>query len=179
MGSYRQLTGQQTPPERPDRVKPVPEHYEGVSFPYRGTENHGVDPGNVDVDEHYEFAYEDEPQQIPTLPPEEEVDPVPVKVVQDSARERMDWRAARFLVKDVPQEIVGRHEKRKSLRIRVHGDTNPIYIGPDSGLRPYTGFRIPAGTELYPFSSTENVYAVADSGTEVEISVLYEFAVEL
>ena len=46
-------------------------------------------------------------------------------------------------------------------------------------MQPYTGYLIPAGAELYPIVSTEDIWAVSDSGTEVEISIMYEFAVEL
>lgn len=183
MGSYRQLTGMQTPPRRPDRVKPVPEHYDGENFPYRGTQTHGVQPpSDVDPGEYYENSAQDdgtELEDIPYVAPEEEPEPVPVRIVQKTARERLDWRAVRYSVTDQAQQILGRHEKRKSVRIRVHGDTDAIYIGNDSGLRTYTGYMVPAGTELFPISSTEDVWAIADSGKTVEISIMYEFGVEL
>jgi hypothetical protein len=177
---YRQLPGQADSPERePERVQPVPEHYEGVNFPYRGTEKHGVE---VPADARYgvlesDYAETEKPDEY--LEPEPEPEPIPVRVVNSTARERLDWRATRFLVKDTAAQILGRHEKRKAVRIRNHDATNPIYIGNDAGMQPYTGYLIPAGTELYPFLSTEDIWAVSDSGTEVEISIMYEFAVEL
>jgi len=183
MGSYKQLTGMQTSPNRPDRVKPVPDTPKGPSFPYRGTETHGVAPtGSIDYDQYYETqVWDDGPDEIPVLKPEEEPEPVPVRIVQGSARERLEWRATRLSVNgDGPAlQLVGRHDKRRSLRIRVHGDTDPLYIGSDNNVRPYTGYLVPAGTELMPVYSTEEVYATAEPGTTVEVSVMYEYGVEL
>jgi len=176
---YRQLPGQADSRDRePERVQPVPEHYKGVNFPYRGIELHGVE---VPEDAHYdtrEFQYE---EQEPTeyMSPEPEPEPVLVKVVRETARERLDWRVIRFNVNERAQQIAGRHETRKTLRIRNHDETNAIYIGNDAGLQSYTGYLIPAGAELYPFCSTEDVWAVCESGATAEISILFEFAVEL
>jgi len=183
---YRQLPGQADSPDRePEKVKPVPEHYEGVNFPYRGTEKHGVE---VPKDAHYdtrEFQYDEDEDEIDYLPEEPEPDPIPVKVVTDTARERLDWRAIRFRVTDVPQQILGRHDRRKAVRIKNHGllngepNTTPVYIGNDPGLRPYTGFEIAPDEVLYPFLSTEDVWAVAPAGKQTELSIMIEFAVEL
>lgn len=177
--AYRQLPGQADSPDRePERVKPVPESYEGVNFPYRGTEKHGVEvPSDAEYNTR-EFQYEEESPDT-YMEPLPEVEPIPVRVVNSTARERLDWRATRFLVKDTAAQILGRHDRRKAVRIRNHDATNPIYIGNDAGMQSYTGYLIPAGAELYPFLSTEDVWAVSNSGTEVEISIMYEFAVEL
>lgn len=182
---YRQLPGQAESPDRePERVKPVPERYAGVNFPYRGVEKHGVEvPEDAEYDTR-EFQYEEEDVEE-YLPAEPEPDPIPVKVVTDTARERLDWRALRFRVTETPQQILGRHDKRKAVRIKNHGlldgqaNTTPIYIGNDAGLRPYTGYELAPGEVLYPFLSTEDVWAVAPDGEESEISILIEFAVEL
>lgn len=188
MGSYRQLLGMAAPAkDRKDRVTPVEEHYEGTNFPYRGTEPHGVEPTpGVEYGDVQNEYTTDAATKIAYLPEPKEDDPVAVKIVQGAKRERLDWRALRFFVTDVPQEIVGRHEKRRSLQIYVHekkndgtDNTDPIFVGPDSGLRPYTGFRIPAGSTMDTLHTTENVYAVCESGKTVEISIVYEYGVEL
>lgn len=180
MGSYRQLTGQQTPPDRPDRVAPVAEAVEGTYFPYRGHETHGVPmPKNVDVDDYYETQEVDD-DEITYAPEIKEEDVIPVRLVQRTSKERLAFRAMRVVVDgDGPsRQIIGRHEKRRSLRIRVHGDTNPLYIGSDDNVRPYTGFLIPAGVEFGALTSTEAVYACANPGTQVEVSVIYEYGVD-
>lgn len=183
MGSYKQLLGMQKSPNRPDQVKPVPEHYEGENQPYRGTETHGVKPTEgVDAGAYYaEMQQDDGPDDVQYVAPDEELEPIAVRVVQKTSRERLSWRAVRFIVGDTPQQILGRHERRKNVRIRVHGalDGDPVYIGNESGLRPYTGYLIPAGTELYPFQSTEEIWAIADAGISVELSIMYDFGVEL
>lgn len=178
-GSYKQRKGQQTPPDRPDRVEPVEEHVKGVVFPYRGMEQHGVpQSASVNPEDYYdEEMVEDRPDEY--LPEQEEEVPVPVRIVQATSRERLEWRVSRFLVSENCQEILGRHEKRRHARIRVHGSSDPIYISPDNGVKPLTGYLIPAGTEFGPISSTENIYACADPTKTVEISIFYEFGVEL
>jgi len=190
MGSYRQLTGMQKSPDRPDRVAPLPEHYEGTNVPYRGTQNHGVEIPKDAEYETREFEFkQDETKPVYLPDPDNDIaEPIPVRIVQgESKRERLDWRAVRFIVQDVPQQILGRHEKRRNVVIRVHDvksdgtteNSDPIYLGNDSGLRPMLGFRIPAGAQFDSLRSTEDVWAVAEPGTQVEISIIYEFGVEL
>jgi hypothetical protein len=187
-GSYRQRPGQQTPPERPDRVTPVPDNPEGISFPYRGTQNHGVAPTKgVDTDEYYETQqWQDGPDSIDPSPPYKDEDPVAVRIVQgETARELLDWRPVRFRVTDQPQQLVGKLDKRRSVRIKVHGfldgeaNTHPVYIGNDAGLRPYTGYEIAAGETIDPMFTTQDIWAIANAGTSVEVSVLYEFGIDL
>lgn len=182
--AYRQLPGQADSPSRePERVQPVPEQYEGVVFPYRGTEQHGV---AVPDDARYntrEFQYpEESPDEY--LEPEPEPDPIPVRLVNRTARERLDWRSARIRVTDRAQTIVGRHDRRKRLRIKVHYqtdgvDSNPVWIGQDDSVKPYTGYQMDRGETLDPFTSTEDVWAICNPGESVEVSVMYEYAVEL
>jgi len=186
-GSYRQRPGQQTPIERPDRVQPVPEHVEGPEFPYRGSETHGVDP-TADPNAYYENTeWDDADDTEDPLPPLPEVDPIPVRIVQRDARERTEFRVQRFSVTDQVINLVGRHELRKNMRIRVHAfetdgitaNTDPVYIGADNGVKSYTGFEIAAGTTERDLTSTEDFWAICNPGTAVEISIYYEFGVGL
>lgn len=187
MGSYRQLTGMQTSPNRPDRVAPVPEHYEGSNIPYRGTETHGVPiPKDAEYDSR-EFEFKQDETKPGYLPdPDDAIhDPIPVRLVQgDSKRERLDWRALRYRVTDQGARILNRHEKRKNVRIKVHFqtdglDSKPVYLGNDSMVAPYTGFQLDRGETLFPFDSTEDVWAICNPGESVEISIMYTFGVEL
>lgn len=188
-GSYRQTRGQADSPERPDRVKPVPEHVEAPAFPYRGSETHGVPiPHGVDVQEYYENnTWEDGEDAEKPLPALIEEEPVPVRIVQKTGRELADFRTGRFVVTG-PQMILGRHDKRSTVYIKVNkfladgvtANTNPVYIGYDSGVQPYTGYRLDVGDNFPPIESTEAIWATVDAGvTAVEISVIYEFGVEL
>lgn len=191
-GSYRQRKGQAASPERPDRVKPVPDEIKGPNYPYRGSNTHGVDqgPAGADPEAYYENDEWDDganATEIGYLPDEKIEDPVPVRIVSATGRERRDWRATRVVVTDQAQQILGRHDKRLRTVITVHpfaadettANTNPIYIGNDAGLRQYTGYRIGAGTTFDTLMSTEDVWAIAPVGTTVEVSVITEFGVEI
>lgn len=188
-GSYRQRKGMQTPVDRPDRVKPVPDEIEGPNFPYRGAQTHGVDQG-PNPNEYYENEQWDDgasATEMGYLPDEKIEEPVPVRIVSATGKERRDWRATRVVVTDQAQMILGRHDKRLRTVITVHpfaadettANTNPIYIGNDAGLRQYTGYRIGAGTTFDTLMSTEDVWAIAPVGTTVEVSVITEFGVEI
>lgn len=182
--AYRKLPGQATGPSRePERVQPVPEHYQGVNFPYRGTEQHGV---AVPDDAHYntrDFQYpEEEPEKV--LPAVEEHEPIPVRIVNTSARERLDMRVARFRVTERAQQILGRLDTRKGVRIKVLSQTdgvasNPIYIGHDDSVKTYTGYEMTAGETIFPITTTEDIYAICAAGQTVEIAFMYEFSVPL
>lgn len=177
--AYRKLPGQADGPrDRPEAVQPVPEHYAGVNFPYRGTEQHGVAvPENAEYNTR-DFQYkEEEPEEY--LPGEPEPDPILVRVVQDYAREIRKLQVVRVPVSQQPQQIVGKNLARRSLRIRNTDATNAIYIGPDSNVNAVTGFKIPANSEPNPFVTTEAVYATTGDSTVVEVSALFEFVVEL
>jgi len=187
MGSYRQLTGMQKPPNRPDRLAPVPEHYEGTTLPYRGTETHGVPiPKDAEYDTR-EFEFKQDETKVAYLAnPDDSIDePIPVRLVQgESKRERLDWRPLRYRVTDRGQQIVGRHDKRRSLRIKVHFqtdgvDSKPVYLGPDSGVSPYTSFQLDRGETTDALYTTEEVWAICNPGESVEISIMYEYGVEL
>lgn len=188
-GSYRQRKGMQTPVDRPDRVKPVPDEIEGPNFPYRGAQTHGVDQG-PNPNDYYENEQWDDgasATEMGYLPDDKIEEPVPVRIVSATGKERRDWRATRVVVTDQAQMILGRHDKRLRTVITVHpfaadettANTNPIYIGNDAGLRQYTGYRIGAGTTFDTLMSTEDVWAIAPVGTSVEVSVITEFGVEI
>lgn len=190
-GSYRQRKGMQTPVDRPDRVKPVPDEIEGPNFPYRGAQTHGVDqsPGS-DPERYYENEEWDDgasASEMGYLPDDKIDEPVPVRIVSATGKERRDWRATRVTVGDVAQQILGRHDKRLRTVITVHpvlndgttANTDPIYIGNDAGLRPYTGYRIAAGNTFDQLQSTEDVWAIADPGKTIEVSIITEFGVEI
>lgn len=177
--SYRQTPGQaDAAPERPHAVPPVPEHYAGVNFPYRGVQTHGVD---VPKDAHYdtrEFQYpEEKPDEAE--PPFPEPDPVLVRVVSQHARERRMWRPVRTQATQYATRIVGRNDARTNMRLRNLDGANAIYIGSDSTVSAYTGYKVSAGTEIYPFNTTEEVWVCTGDTSIVEVAVMYEYGVEL
>lgn len=175
--AFRQRHGQAEPPER---VVPVPEEYAGVNFPYRGTEQHGVE-ANPDIDyDTREFQHEEnEPPEY--LPEEKEIEPFPVKIVDESARERWAWRSIRYSVGTEPQRMIPRNDRRRTLLIRNRG-SNPgsVYLGPDSSVNINTGYILAVGTEISGLVTTEEVWAVSEAGKSPnDIMIIETYAVEL
>jgi len=179
MPNWMQRKGMQTPPERPDRVKPVPEKIEGIYYPYRGTENHGVKQPNPEaVDDYYESEHWDDGDVPRVLEPEPEPEPVPVRVVQETARERLSWRSIQVPVTDVKSQVVGRHEKRRNLIIRNPSTSSDVFIAEDQSVSTYTGYLLEQGQEI-TLRTTEEVYAVCAPGENTVLHIAYEYAVEL
>lgn len=178
--AYRQVPGMaETPPERPQHVEPVPEHYQGVNFPYRGTENHGVAaPDHAEYDtREFEATFEDEANYLPA---EAETPPIAVRVVNKTARERREFRSSRFTLTDSPQQMLGRNDKRTSVRIRSRAsNTGTAWVGPDNGVNALVSYGIAAGAELTDLDTTEEIWGVADATKTLDLFIIETYAVEL
>lgn len=185
MGSYRQLIGMMKSPERPQAIPPVPEEYEGTNYPYRGIESHGVaeTPG-VDPEEYYEHdKWDAGPAHPASLEAEKEPDPVKVKVVNETARERFAFRAFQFPANGLTaQQFLGRNDKRSVVKIKlVTGGSTNVIVGHDNGVKPTTGYIIQPGQET-SIRTTEELFCIADKGGAtdyVTFHVLEEVSVEL
>jgi hypothetical protein len=185
--AYRQREGQQTPPERPKALPPALEKVKGKWLPYRGSNDHGVKiPDNQDPEAYYENSEaEHETGDGVYVPEHVEHDPVPVRIVQGtSAKEQLNWRAVRVPVTDVGSRILGRHDKRRNVTItnQKTGGTYPygnaVYVGPDSGISPYTGYQLLGGDSI-TLRTTEDIWAICDSGNTAELSIAFEYGVEI
>lgn len=184
--SYRQRPGQQTPVERPTALPPALEKVKGKWLPYRGSNDHGVKiPDNQDPEAYYENTEYDDETQTGYLPEPTEHDPVPVRIVQgNSAKEQLNWRSLRVPVSDVGSRILGRHDKRRNVTItnqKTGGSYpygNAVYIGPDSGISAYTGYQLLGGDSI-TLRTTEDIWAICDSGNAAELSIVFEYAVEI
>lgn len=169
-------------PEGEDIPEPVEPHEEGRQryLPYRGTEMHGVNspdptmvpdaegygPGTVDV------IYDELPQggtvlDVRVIPP-------------DSAETLAAWRVNQLTAPPAgnpPQNIAGRNRSRTSLKIKNMSATDGIWVGPAAELSAFTGYLIDPHGEL-TLSSTETVFAVANSANVVAVCTLTEFTQE-
>lgn len=182
-GNYRQRPGMMSSPKRPEAVQPVPEEYEGVNFPYRGIENHGVEPTKgVDPENYYDHdKWDAGPDDIPSLPAEKEPDPIPVKIMNASGRERFNFRTAKTAFNTItPQQLMGRNDRRNMVRIRVPGSSaTGAVFGPDPGVNELTGYTVAVGSEI-EFRTTEAIYVLPQDTSKIAtVMTLETFSVEL
>lgn len=168
------------PLERTLRAEPQEYAEEGVNFPYRGVEEHGV-PFKGTIPDELEGSPDKNPDLV--LPPHlaepmPEPEAVPVRVVNDYRVCRLPWMADQFnlTANEKPLMIVGRQDNREYVVVRNHDATNPIFIGPDPNVKTTTGFIVPAGSATHRIKTTEALYAV--SGFDVTISAVWEFRQE-
>lgn len=187
---YNPNTGMRVNPEhtsnpaaRSQRANPkYTEHPEGVNFPYRGIEQHGVEfhesiPEELEgAPSSKELEFIEPPHYAgrPHTPP-----PVPVRIVTEHAREMCMFQADQFTVNDgsnnSPLMILGRQENRHHFIIRNMDATNNVYIGDSPNVTANTGFQIPANSTTPRFATTQAVYAVTESGKTAQISIIWEY----
>lgn len=167
------------PLERTLRAEPQEYAEEGVNFPYRGVEEHGV-PFKGTIPDELEGSTDKNPDLV--LPPhlaepEPETEAVPVRVVSDKRVCRIPWMADQFNVDPgaKPIMIVGRQDNREYVVVS-NIDTGDLYIGPDPNVKTGTGFAVPANTSSHRIKTTEAIYAVSSAGTVC--SVMWEFRQE-
>lgn len=159
-------TDNQTP------LEPVPEDYTGKVYPYRGTETHGVpDPDYTEPD----LEFKGEQARVEYEEPEKETDPIPVRVVNEYAREETQWRVSRFPVSaGQSTHIVARDRTRTQVIVKVV--TGSIVISDQQNPAAFTGYPLGAG-ETFTTDAVTPVYAtgVADA----DVAVLQSYRVEL
>ncbi len=157
--------------------KPIPEEYAGHNHPYRGTENHGVDPlydvpppaeewegGSVPVDSD---RLEREPEKVSL-----------VRVVSSGPREIKEWRSFRVFATGVPSILVGKFNARESFTLTNLSETVTIYVGGDMQVSRTQGYPVKAGQSFSVDSDTE-VWGISDDGTDVDCAVYVVFTVEV
>jgi hypothetical protein len=150
-------------------LEPLPEAYVGVNNPYRGIEQHGVEsphraqpvPGYGDT---VQVEYES---------PAPLQEPVPVIVVNESAKEERDWGATSFTVTDVCQQILGRDERRTVLKVLNLGP-NTVYLHPDAHATTWMGFPV-AINASETFESETAVYAICEATESADLRLKWEF----
>ncbi|HEY1213265.1 MAG TPA: hypothetical protein VGE93_06500 [Bryobacteraceae bacterium] len=172
------------PLERVLRDTPRDEHVEGVNFPYRGLEQHGV-----------EYA-EEIPEELEGTPSKKDLDlvlpphyaprphhpePVPVKIVTGADSELRMFQTDQFTINDGtvngPLMIMGRQLNRHHFVIRNMDAANNVYIGNSASVTPNTGFQIAPNTTFVKMETTQAVYAVTESTKTAQISIMWEYSV--
>lgn len=155
---------------------PIPDSFASPVIPYRGAVYHGVDPGQIEpVDDADVEGGSVEVERF--VAGEEDVTPVPVRIVETATHEYAQWRAWQSSVSALsPQLVGGAKSGRTTLKIRNlgTGGTARVWLGPDTGVNVQTGYPLDGGAEI-SFTGEAPVWGVAETGT-VMLAVLTEFS---
>lgn len=154
-----------------DKVRPNTEHYAGVNNPYRGTQDHGVPV----KDTSHQIPDFNDPELVEYEDEVTEHEPIPVRIVSESAREIRQWRQTQEYPRENPQRVVGEWDKRTSLKITNLGP-DVVYISPDSNVSLMSGYPIPVGKEI-SMVTTDDVWAVAigENDNTATLAILMEY----
>lgn len=168
-GTFPEPGGTTTP------LQPIPDRIEPVNFPYRGQEQHGVEvegkpwiPKDAD-----EQSWE---STVDYAEPERPLEPVPVRIVSETARETKHWRAWRHTAEQNATMCAGRNLNRTRIRIRNMSTDTDVFISGDSNCSVYAAFPLPFGTEIVLETETEVYCVTARDVDPVELAILSEDA---
>lgn len=158
-------------------IKPIPDPYDSTNNPYRGGENHGVDP-IYDIP-----APEDqwEGGSVPVNVPDDEEAPETVqavRIVNKGPKEIKEWRAFRTICGQYPSIVIGKFDNRESFTLKNLSPTVTIYVGGDLQISKTQGFPVKPGESFSVPADTE-VYAITDDGTDVEVACWVIFTVQV
>lgn len=176
--TYKQQGGMASSSVREEASKPVLDPpVAGTVFPYRGTETHGVAPAKEPpayVDD--EWPEDSEAEHYVDGPTE--VDPIPVRIVQEFANPRKEIRTRQMPVSQGPVQIVNRNEARSRVWVKNIDGTNAAYVGNDGNITAISGYKLVAGQELPGLVVTEDMYATTGDSSTVVLCILEELEVQ-
>jgi hypothetical protein len=161
----------------PQYIVPAPHGFGGVNFPYRGQQDHGVPPTETAIGSPDD--YEGGSVEVSYEKPEEDIAPVPVRIVDTAAHEFTQWRAFQAFASGAPTMVVNRKEGRDRVTIKNVGsgtDTN-VWVGPDSNVSKMSGFRLEPDGGSVSLQGEAEVWAVSDDPTKtVQLCIITEFS---
>lgn len=160
------------PPKRPEAIPPVPEHPAGDNEPYRGVVDHGVkatdkpSPTQANWDTREGHTY---------MAPEEEYEPIPVRIVQQHGNEFRQFRVHRMSVDNTHAvQLLGRNLGRNSVYISNPDNANAVMISHEREM-PLGGFVLNPGQNVTLFTHDE-VYAIGTiAAPAVQIAQAIEY----
>jgi hypothetical protein len=140
------------PPKRPEAIPPEPEHYAGTNQPYRGINDHGVkatekpSPTQADWDTREGHTY---------MAPEEEYEPIPVRIVQQHGNEFRQFRVHRMSVNAAKSvQLLGRNHERSSVYLTNPDAALDLFISHRPEM-PLGGFILHAGQNITLYTHDE------------------------
>lgn len=155
--------------------EPRAEDYAGDNNPYRGIQNHGVSPSAQPSD----VPGWDGAALVPVEPDEPPQEPVPVRIVNESAHEIDAWNGTTFFLNrpNEPVLIAGQLETRKSLNVTNEGP-DPVFLHPsNNGSVGLAAVRLAPGGS-FSLDNGAEVFAFVDGATTALVRVVWEYTVE-
>lgn len=175
-GPYTSYNANEEGTAVPENMSPILDRVSPAYLPYRGAMYHGVAPTELPTVADGEEMPDDAVMAEVYQPPVEDLNPVPVRIVDTAIHEYKQWRAWQAVVAATSACLVAnRKEGQSSVRVKniSSSGTNRVWLGPDPNVSSISGFPI-SGGEDHTFMGEAPVYAVADS-TTATLAVLSEF----
>lgn len=176
MSDYAEIPPSAAPADIPNPVRPMVNHG-GWVMPYRGFAAHGVDPNSSppqDVPADL-FDQAEAPVYQEKVPERAEI-PVPVRIVQEGAKENKEWFSGQEVAGPTASMIASRDDRRTRLTIKNIGAVT-VWIGPDARTNKASGYPLSAN-ETQTFNGWGAVWALTDDGSTQSIAVIGEYVVE-
>lgn len=166
------------PPPSDLAVTPVPEEYEGDNNPYRGTQQHGVEPT---ADPRPTPGWS-EGRPVMYDPPMEEPEPLPVVIRSQHGRElRRSRHTHTYAPANTanPRQVVGRDEDRTKVII-INLSSQRVWVGdtPETATSMH-GWPLEAdAANTYESTTQDALYALSSDASQHELAVRVEYSVE-
>ncbi len=175
MSGYRATGGMASRAHQDGTVTPVPDKVAGTVFPYRGTEQHGVQ-ANQEPPAYLDDQWPEDSEAPHYVQGPTEEDPLPGKIVQESSSERMMFRTNQMPVSTTePKPIVDRLDSRRNVTVKNPTGGNDVWISPDENVNAVSGFLLEPGEQV-TLRTTEQIWAITETA-QTTVHVLWEYAV--
>lgn len=149
-----------------------------MSRPVRPTHfGHGPEQ-RTEIEAEADFTTEVDTQPEELGWPEPELEAIPVTVVQPMPRDipLLGWTSEFYLVRDVPQRILGARRNRVVARIVNNGAVD-VTVGPDQGVTAGRAGVLVADQAM-KFTHNGEMWAVCASATETTLTIVTEYEIE-
>ena len=162
------------PEGKPEALAPLIETVDGQTYvnPYRGLEDHGVDPTGkyAPVEE-----WDGEADEVYDKPEKDAPTPIPVKVVSEDAKEEKRFRVSPAYARQGGALVVNRNDGTSKVTLRNAG-ISTVFISERVDLATAeNGWPLDAGKELV-LSTNREVYAGTADSAQVRVLALIEYA---
>lgn len=173
-GAGAQLNVGTEPKDRPVPITPLEEEFVGEDYnnPYRGMEQHGVEPNT-----HFHDAPIDKGSDVVEYVEEEHVpDPIPVRIVNADKEEFKDWNVRRdFATPGIASRLIQNNTQRTKATIKNIG-TAVIYIAPEPINNSQMGYPVAVNAE-YTYDQQGDLWAMTDDAAAQAVAIIQEYSI--